>query len=142
MRSIVVLALVLSTASVISAQAQQCLHEAGETPSEAARRRDALAAARMINTIQANQPGAVNRRYLRHADLAASPLVAGTRESAGANDRRVSLRPDREILPGWRLVLDVSEQGYWFLIKDMRDACGFAYVSNQAGVIWSAAPIR
>ena len=37
---------------------------------------------------------------------------------------------------------DVTERGYWFMIKDKIDPCGFAYVSNQVGVIFNAEPIR
>jgi hypothetical protein len=43
---------------------------------------------------------------------------------------------------GWRLTLDVSDHGYWFMIKDTTDPCGFAYVSNELGVIFRAEPIR
>ena len=44
--------------------------------------------------------------------------------------------------PQWKLTLDVTESGYWFMIKDTADPCGFAFISNQAGVIFSAEPIR
>jgi hypothetical protein len=29
-----------------------------------------------------------------------------------------------------------------FMIKDTTDPCGFAYISNQAGLIYNAEPIR
>ena len=46
-------------------------------------------------------------------------------------------------VPAWvQLTLDVTTQGYWFMIKDKVDPCGFAYVSNQVGVILHAEPIR
>lgn len=38
--------------------------------------------------------------------------------------------------------LDVSDDSYWFMIKDKTDPCGFAYISNKAGVIYAAEPIR
>lgn len=142
MRRIVMIAFVFSTMSVVSADAQQCLHGPGETPDQVARRRDALGATRTINNIQANQPGAANKIYLRHAHLVNSPFAATMRESATQTAKRISLNPDEEILPGWKLTLDVTEQGYWFMIKDATDPCGFAYVSNQAGLIFSAEPIR
>ena len=47
-----------------------------------------------------------------------------------------------EIIPGWQLVFDTTERGYWFMIKDKEDPCGFAYVSNENGVIYNAEPIR
>jgi hypothetical protein len=142
MLRIVMLAFVFSTTSVVSAYAQQCLHGTGETTEQAARKREALAATRTINTIQANQPGATRKIYLHHADLANSPFAMKVRESADQTAKRISLEPDQEILPGWKLTLDVTEQGYWFMIKDTTDPCGFAYVSNQAGLIFTAEPIR
>ena len=142
MRRIVMLAFVFLTGSVVSANAQQCLHGAGETPDQAVRRREALGATRTINNIQANQPGSANKVYLRHADLVNSPFAVKMRDSANQTAKRISLNPDEEILAGWKLTLDVTEQGYWFMIKDTSDPCGFAYVSNQAGLIFSAEPIR
>jgi hypothetical protein len=142
MSRIAMIAFVFSTMSVVGANAQQCLHGPGETPDQAARRREALTATRTINTIQANQPGAVNKVYLRPADLVNSPFAVKMRDSANQTAKRISLNPDEEILPGWKLTLDVTEQGYWFMIKDTTDPCGFAYVSNQAGLIFNAEPIR
>jgi hypothetical protein len=46
------------------------------------------------------------------------------------------------MLPNWQLTLDVTAQGYWFMLKDKTDPCGFAFVSNQAGLIFKAEPIR
>ena len=142
MRRIVMLAFVFLTTSVASSYAQECSHGPGETPDQATRRREALTATRTINNIQANQPGAVNKVYLRHADLVNSPFAVKMRESANRTAKRISLNPAEEILPGWKLTLDVTEQGYWFMIKDTTDPCGFAYVSNQAGLIFNAEPIR
>jgi hypothetical protein len=101
-----------------------------------------LTATRTINNIQANQPGSANKVYLRHADLVNSPFAVKMRESPNPTTKRIALNPDEEILPGWKLTLDVTEQGYWFMIKDTTDPCGFAYVSNQAGLIFNAEPIR
>lgn len=142
MRNIAMIAFVFSTMTVASAYAQECLHGRGETPDQAARRREALTATRTINNIQANQPGAVNKVYLRHADLVNSSFAVKMRDSANQTAKRISLNPDEEILAGWKLTLDVTEQGYWFMIKDTTDPCGFAYVSNQAGLIFNAEPIR
>lgn len=46
---------------------------------------------------------------------------------------RISLGPNTDILPGWKLTLDVSADGYWFLIKDTTDPCGFGCTSNPFG---------
>jgi hypothetical protein len=125
-----------------TAYAQECLHGPDETPAEAVRRREALTAARNINTIQANRPGAAQGLYLRYEELASSPYASQMRNSTSATVTRISLNPGTDILPGWTLTLDVTSQGYWFMIKDTLDPCGFAYVSNHAGVIFNAEPIR
>ena len=52
--------------------------------------------------------------------------------------KSISLTPGTDILPNWQLTLDVTPQGYWFMIKDKSDPCGFAYISNQQGVIYNA----
>jgi hypothetical protein len=36
----------------------------------------------------------------------------------------------------------VATDGYWFMVKDKTDPCGFAFLSNTAGVIYTAEPIR
>jgi hypothetical protein len=122
--------------------AQECLHGATENPEQAARRREALTATRNINNIQANQPGAAKGEFLRHEELSGSPFAAKMRESTNEIVKSISLNPGTDILPGWQLTLDVTRQGYWFMVKDKTDPCGFAYVSNQAGLIFKAEPIR
>jgi hypothetical protein len=137
--SCVVLCAALATGR---AYAQECLHGAAETPEQAARRREALTATRNINNIEANQPGAARRIYLRQEELEGSPFAAKMRQSADETVKRISLAPGTEILPNWQLTLDVSQKGYWFMITDKADPCGFAFISNQAGVIFHAEPIR
>jgi hypothetical protein len=122
--------------------AQECLHGPTESSEQALRRREALTAARSINTIQANQPGSANRLYLRHDELAGSPYGWEMRESTHETVKRISLTPGTDILPDWQLTLDVTQQGYWFMIRDIADPCGFAYISNQAGAIFNAESIR
>jgi len=122
--------------------AQQCLHGATESADQAARRREALIATRMINNIQANQPGAAKGRFLRHEELASSPVAVKMRESPDETVKRISLSPGTDVLPDWQLTVDVTPQGYWFMVKDKADPCGFTFVSNQAGVVLQAEPIR
>jgi hypothetical protein len=136
------LVIAFSTTCVGTAFAQQCLHGPGEAPDQAARRREALTATRTVNNLQANQPGAAKRLYLRHVELITSPFAAEMRQRPNDVVKRMSLNPVDEILPGWKLTLDVTEQGYWFMIKDVTDSCGFAFVSNQEGLIFTAEPIR
>jgi hypothetical protein len=122
--------------------AQQCLHGESETSDQAARRREALTATRNINNIQANQPGAATGTYFQHAELANAPYAATIQRSTNDVVRRISLNPYTDILPGWKLTLNAFEGGYWFMIKDTTDPCGFAYISNRNGVIFTAEPIR
>jgi hypothetical protein len=125
-----------------TARAQACLHDANETAEQAARRREALTATRMINNLQVNAPGRAEQKFLRYEELMTSPFFLGMQRSTNDVVKRISLLPGTDILPNWRLTLDVSEHGYWFMIKDKTDPCGFGYVSNQDGVIFSAEPIR
>lgn len=53
-----------------------------------------------------------------------------------------ALDPLGDILPGWKLTLDLTQKGYWFMIKDTTDACGYAFVSTQDGLIYTAQPLR
>lgn len=55
---------------------------------------------------------------------------------------KLNFTPGQELMPGWELTLDVTQDGYWFMIKDKTDPCGFAYISNKMGVIYTAEPIR
>ena len=122
--------------------AQQCLHGTTESAEQALRKREALIATRNVNTIQANQPGSAKGLFLRHEELAGSPYASRMRESTNDTAKRISLNPGTDILPNWELRLDVTQQGYWFMIRDKTDPCGFAFVSNQAGLIYHAEPIR
>lgn len=135
------LAIVTIAASTGSAYAQQCLHGPDETPEEAARRKDALAVTRLVNTAQANSPSATNGVYFQHGELATAPYIVKNRET-NALLKRMSLEPNEEILPGWKLTLDVTRDGYWFMVKDVKDPCGFAYVSNRSGLIYRAEHLR
>ena len=123
-----------------TASAQQCLHGANEAPDQAARRKDAITAARTVHNIQANRGG--GPLYFRHDELAAAPYAQTMKTSTNETIRRISLDPLGDILPGWKLTLDVSREGYWFMIKDRTDPCGFAFVSTQEGLIYTAEPLR
>lgn len=104
-----------------------------------ARRRDGVRLARLINTAEANQPGAERRQFLTRQDLATSPYV---RQRAGDAFVASLNFTGEEVMPGWELKLDVTAEGYWFMIRDKTDPCGFALVSNQSGLIYTAEPIR
>ncbi len=134
-------ALLTATGSVGSSSlaTQTCLHGPDSTPEQRARRREALSATRNINNMQANQPGARASRFLHHEDLAGSPFV---QKDASPSIKALNLTPGADILPGWQLTLDVADDTYWFMIKDKTDPCGFAFISNKNGLIYTAEPIR
>jgi hypothetical protein len=114
-----------------------CLHFGGqETPENRDRSVAALAATRAINTAQAafaakQGKDGTGRKY-------------GTREELQGyvDAARYNLSPNAEITPGFKLTLDSFDKGYWFEIVDVKDPCGFRYVSNQSGLILAAQPIR
>src|SRR5215212_7882649 len=135
-RSVLVLAFVLTASPAF---AQQCLHAADETAEQRARRVQALSATRNVNNMQANQPTARERKYLRHEDLATSPF---SQKQTSAAFKELNLTPGEDLLPGWQLTLTVSDDSYWFMVKDKTDPCGFAYISNEKGLIYKAEPIR
>jgi hypothetical protein len=117
--------------------AQQCLHGNAETTEQAARRKEALQVTRTVNNLQANQPGARSDKYFIQQELMTSPFAA-TSQTA----KRLNFALDADVIPGWQLTLNLTTNGYWFMVKDKTDPCGFAYISNQAGLIFSAEPIR
>ena len=123
-----------------AAAAQQCLHGANTTDEQKARKREALSAMRQINTLQANRPEVREGKYLNQTDMAM--YYADLTKQHGTMTPALIFDPASEVLPGWQLTLDKTEKGYWFMIRDKTDPCGFAYVSNQQGVIFTAEPIR
>jgi hypothetical protein len=133
------IALVLSLCTPVFAAAQQCLHGADEGVEQNARKRAALSATRQVNTLEANRPGARGGNYFDQAEMAAwyATAPAEVRGTTSLNFDRAG-----EVLPGWQLTLEKTPNGYWFMIKDKTDPCGFAYISNQQGVIYTAEPIR
>ncbi len=136
--------LIAMTFSIFAAPAfaQQCLHDPNETPEQVTRKRAALTATRMINNIQINRPEAAKQVFLRHEELAAAPFAAQMQASQNPVVQQISLSPGTDILPGWRLTLDVTASGYWFTVKDTTDPCGFSFISNNSGLIYTAHPLR
>jgi hypothetical protein len=137
--TVLVLAYLLFASPALASQ--QCLHDPNETPEQQARRREALTATRTVNNLQANQPGAATSTFLRQVELPTSRFAQG---KDGQTDffKKLNFTPGQELMPGWELTLDVTPDGYWFMIKDKTDPCGFAYISNKVGVIFTAEPIR
>ena len=124
------------------ALAQQCVPGAPLTPEQTARRRDGVRLARTVNNLEANQPGARNKKFLTQAELASSPFAAQATGPQADFLRQLDFTPGREVMAGWTLTLDVTAEGYWFMVRDKSDPCGFTLVSNQAGLIFEAQPLR
>jgi hypothetical protein len=122
------------------AVAQQCVAGATPTPEQMARRTAALTATRTVNNLEANQPGSATKTYLRQIELPTSAYAAKPNVSEFV--KTLNFTPGEELIPGWTLTLDLTPGGYWFMIKDKTDPCGFAFVSNQDGLIFQAQPIR
>ena len=125
-----------------TAMAQTCLHGASEAPEQRQRRQAALASARTINNIQHNRPEARQGTFLAHEELAAAPFAAKLKATSNSALQQLVLAPNQDIVPGWRLTLDVSKNGYWFGITDTTDPCQFTFISNQSGLIYTAEPLR
>lgn len=132
------LTLMLLAFAPIPAFAEDCLHGQDETPDQRTRRSQALGAARHVNTLQANRPD----RAGVYLDLAELGSLDAAQSAKRPSARSYNFHPDAEIIAGWQLTLARTDSGYWFMIKDKTDPCGFAYVSNEAGVIYRAEPIR
>jgi hypothetical protein len=121
------------------AAAQQCLHGSSSAPEQRARKRAALSATRQVNSLQANGARTRNGQYLTQVEMA--ELYAEQLKKRPAATPLEFARSG-DIIPGWQLTFDLTESGYWFMIKDTTDPCGFAFISNENGVIFTAEPIR
>lgn len=106
-------------ASKLVAQQPACLHQAGESADQQLRRRQGITYARQINSAQAS-----------------------ARSQAGAYQPLNALRVPQTAPPGFTAQLAVDANGYVFSIKDSTDPCGFAYFSDQDGVIFAGEYIR
>jgi hypothetical protein len=95
-----------------------CLHGNDETAEQAKRRRDALQAVRYINAAE-NMGLEKAKRYV--------PLgqVPGVQAPAG-----------------FKLSLVTDNKSYLFAAKDTQDACGFAYFTDETGLVYEAQPIK
>jgi hypothetical protein len=111
--------------------ASSCLHDPSDEPVDQMRRRvAALGAARAVNTAESAHSAKAGG-YATGAELAKSIDAA-----------KYNLAADADIVPGFTLTLDTTPKGYWFEIKDAADPCGFRFISNQSGLIFTAEPIR
>ena len=138
----VFLCLVAMVLTPASALAQPCTPGAAPSPEQLARRREGVRLARTINNLQANQPGAKSGAFLAQPDLSTSPFASQATGAQADFLRQLDFTPGKEVMPGWTLTLDVTARGYWFMVRDKSDACGFTLVSNQQGLIFEGQPLR
>jgi hypothetical protein len=119
------------TAPAVPERRAQCLHDpATETQEQRARRVQAVGLARTVNSAEATfsaQSG--TQTYGDIGQLVAHDML----KAAPASGQYVA---------GFDLHLDVLEKRYWFEVVDTTDPCGFRFISNQNGLIFTAEPIR
>lgn len=128
--------------SSVPALAQQCIPGAPLTPEQQARRKAGVRLTRAINNLEANQRGSRTQMYLRQVELGSSEFAKRATGATAELFGKLNFTPGEELTPGWLLTLDVTAEGYWFVLKDKTDPCGFAYISNQNGLIYEAQPLR
>ncbi len=95
-----------------------CLHGRDETPEQAQRRQAALHAVRHV--ITAESMGLEKAK--RYVPLSQVPGVPAA--------------------DGFRLSLVTDNKSYMLSARDTRDACGFAYFSDESGLVYEAQPIK
>lgn len=124
------------------AMAQECLPDRVPTTEQQLARRDAVRAARLVNTAQANHARSAERKYLTQAEL--QTWLGSQRVGTSVEDllARLDFRPGAELIKGWEFTFSLTNAGYWFVIKDKNDPCGYSIISSQDGIIYTAEPIR
>jgi hypothetical protein len=95
-----------------------CLHGNDETAEQAKRRQDALHAVRYVNTAE-NMGLEKAKRYVPLSQVPSVPAAAG-----------------------FKLSLVADNKTYMLAARDTRDACGFAYFSDETGLVYEAQPIK
>jgi hypothetical protein len=102
-----------------AAQAPACLHGDNEAPGELQRRRDAVAFMRGVNNAEARAYRTENS-FKRLPDLGDVPPIPA----------------------GFAAHLAVEREVYAVAVKDTLDPCGFAYFSDQNGLIYTGRPLQ
>jgi hypothetical protein len=127
----VVIGALRATPAVRPQPPQACLHEAPtETQEQHARRILAVQLTRLVNSAEAS--------FAAHS----ATQAYGTLDQLIAQKEMKPLPPSGQYVNGFDLHLDVTDNGYWFEFVDRTDPCGFRFISNHAGIIFTAEPIR
>jgi len=125
MKSVLFISIALVTlsprASIDRAAAQpQCLHGPNEDAAQKTRRTSALRVVRAINTAEANEAWPKTNSFAPLANLSVDLNAAAGFESDFTTDGKT----------------------YALILRDRTDACGFAFATNQNGVIFQGYPIN
>jgi hypothetical protein len=108
----------LAAAPVPPAPAPKCLHGSPEKADQRARRMEALAFAKQLNTLEAAGKMQAQNFY-PFEDLPLLPKL-----------------PD-----GFKPKMSTDGFSYAFSVKDTLDPCGFAYFSDQDAIVYAATPV-
>ena len=142
MRTRIVFLGVIVVAMTLGAAIPQYGQNAAAPASDAdnARHMLAISILRAINTVEAGYQ-IEHSSYATWDDLLGSKEFAEYEKECLANDPEfaaVHFSKGPEILPGWRLRLNLTNEGkgYDLLLEDTMDkACGYAAVTDERGVI-------
>jgi hypothetical protein len=123
-------------ASQLPGARRACLHGADETPVEAGRRTEALAAMRMIEDVLSSFPG-LRAQGPAWDELARSSGLERRRNMSGpVGDLARKIRwGASEPLPGWGIAYVPGRGSVRYALTDLRDPCGFTYSSEDPDVI-------
>ena len=132
------------TVSCGTAFGQQCLHDDNEQPMQQERRVLALNSVRVLNTAQSRHVAQIGR-YAAFPELATSQSLLQFRDSAtrfGVAFRQMSLVPGTDVVPGFSLRMLTDGSSYLLSVRDQTDPCGFAYSSDEGGIIRQARSLQ
>ena len=117
--AVAVLAAVARTPERAPAQAPACLHGPSETADHRSRRQAALEFAKKVNMLEAE--GKLQAQSFYNLDTL--PMLP-------------------PVPRGFKAQLSNDGVSYTFSLKDTLDPCGFAYFSDQEGIVYTATPVR
>jgi hypothetical protein len=103
----------------LAAQQPSCLHGPSESDAQRARKRAALSVARQINTFE-------------NAAFQSTGMYRPLQQLSGLNNTPEAFEIHAAIEPS----------AYAFVVKDTIDPCGFAYFSDESGLIYTGESLR
>lgn len=131
--SLMLSALILSAGV---ASAQECLHTDTEQTEQLERRRAAVQALRVLNTVEM-----IYRSQTESFGTFAN-LVASSAWDGQPGTGRFSTESGTDLIPGFRLQLTTDGQSFAMSLRDTMDPCGFTAYTNSEGIIYTGYPIN